>query len=594
MVNSLSLKDGEDEFRRRARLVRRYGAAAVVMAFDEQGQADTLERRVSVCRRAWDILTKEVGFPPEDIIFDPNVFAVATGLPEHDRYAVDYIETCRADQGHHAGRAAQRRHQQPVVSRSAATTAVREAMHSVFLYHAIGAGLDMGIVNAGQLAVYEDIDPALLEAVEDVILARRPDAAERLLAVAAATEDTKAAQHETAAWRALPVSRAPGARAAERRRRVRRRRHAGRPAGAGSAAGGHRRSADGGHEPGGRAVRRGQDVPAAGDPLGAGHEARRGGAGPVPAGRQGPTGAHHAGRVLLATVKGDVHDIGKNIVGVVLGCNNYEIIDLGVMVPAERIIATAIERNVDIIGLSGLITPSLGEMVHVAKEMTRQGLTVPLLIGGATTSRVHTAVKIDPHYAPGVVHVQDASRAVGVVGSLISDRTRPDALARVRGEYEKVRTDREAADDARELLSLADARRQALRLDFSAHTPRASARDRRARDREPGSGRVARTHRLDAVLPDLAAERQVPADLRRRARGRRGPPPVRRGPGHAATKWSRTARCAPAASGDCWPAACRRRRSGLLHRRVASDEVDPRAVPATAAARAPATGPTCA
>ncbi len=469
VVNSLSLKDGEDEFRRRARLVRRYGAATVVMAFDEQGQADTLERRVSVCRRAWDILTKEVGFPPEDIIFDPNVFAVATGLPEHDRYAVDYIETCRVIKATMPGA----RISGGISNLSFAfrgNDRVREAMHSVFLYHAIGAGLDMGIVNAGQLAVYEEIEPALLEAVEDVILARRPDAAERLLAVAAASEDTKAAQHEAAAWRSLSVSE--------------RLAHA-------LLSG----DAEFVEEDTMAALQElGQPLLVIEGPLMAGMN-RVGelfGAGKMflpqvirsarvmkravavldPYLQASKTAANaNAGRVLLATVKGDVHDIGKNIVGVVLGCNNYEIIDLGVMVPADRIIATAIERKVDIIGLSGLITPSLGEMVQVAKEMTRQGLTLPLLIGGATTSRVHTAVKIDPHYAPGVVHVQDASRAVGVVGSLISDRTRDETLARVRVEYEKVRSDREAADDARELLSLADARRQALRLDFSAHTP---------------------------------------------------------------------------------------------------------------------------
>ncbi|MBK8166950.1 MAG: methionine synthase [bacterium] len=469
VVNSLSLKDGEDEFRRRARLVRIYGAATVVMAFDEQGQADTLERRVSVCRRAWDILTKEIGFPPEDVIFDPNVFAVATGLPEHDRYAVDFIEACRQIKATMPGA----RVSGGISNLSFAfrgNDAVREAMHSVFLYHAIAAGLDMGIVNAGQLAVYTDIEPSLLEAVEDVILARRPDAAERLLAVAAATAESAPQAHEAAAWRALPV--------AERLA------HA-------------LMSGDAEFvEPDTMEALQelGQPLAVIEGPLMAGMN-RVGelfGAGKMflpqvirsarvmkravavldPFLQAAKTdGSTNNGRVLLATVKGDVHDIGKNIVGVVLGCNNYEIIDLGVMVPAERIIQVARERQVDIIGLSGLITPSLGEMVHVAKEMTREGLQVPLLIGGATTSRVHTAVKIEPHYAPGVVYVPDASRAVGVVGSLVSERTRADTLAAVRTEYEKVRHDRGEKQEARELMPLAEARANAFRPDWSAYRP---------------------------------------------------------------------------------------------------------------------------
>ena len=469
VVNSISLKDGEDEFRRRARLVRSYGAAAVVMAFDEQGQADTLERRVAVCRRAWDILTKEVGFPPEDVIFDPNVFAVATGLPEHDRYAVDYIEACRQIKATMPGA----RISGGISNLSFAFRGndhVREAMHSVFLYHAIKAGLDMGIVNAGQLAVYEDIEPALLEAVEDVILARRPDAAERLLAVAAATEESKGQQHEAAAWRTLPV--------AERLAHALL---------SGDAEFVETDTLEAMQELGlPLTVIEGplmDGMNRVGELFGAGkmflpqvirsaRVMKRAVAVLDPYLQAGKTEATaNNGRVLLATVKGDVHDIGKNIVGVVLGCNNYEIIDLGVMVPADRIISTAIERKVDIIGLSGLITPSLGEMVHVAKEMTRQGLTLPLLIGGATTSRVHTAVKIEPHYGHGVVHVPDASRAVGVVGSLVSDRTRGDILAGVRTEYEKVRHDRGVADDARELLPLAAARANGLRLDWSAHRP---------------------------------------------------------------------------------------------------------------------------
>ena len=469
VVNSLSLKDGEEEFRRRARLVRRYGAAAVVMAFDEQGQADTLERRVAICRRAWDVLTKDVGFPPEDIIFDVNVFAVATGLPEHDRYAVDFIEAVRQVKATMPGA----RTSGGISNLSFAfrgNDPVREAMHSAFLYHAIRAGLDMGIVNAGQLAVYEEIEPSLLEAVEDVILARRPDAAERLLAAAAATAEAPAHAHEAAAWRTLPV--------AERLAHALL---------SGDAEFVEADTLDALAEFGQPlAVIEGplmDGMNRVGELFGAGkmflpqvirsaRVMKRAVAVLDPYLQAGKAaGAATNGRVLLATVKGDVRDIGKNIVGVVLGCNNYEIIDLGVMVPADRIIQVARERQVDIIGLSGLITPSLNEMVHVAKEMAREGLSVPLLIGGATTSRVHTAVKIDPHYPPGVVHVPDASRAVGVVGGLVAERTRAGALAGVRAEYEKVRRDRGEQAEGRELLGLAAARANALRLDWSAWRP---------------------------------------------------------------------------------------------------------------------------
>jgi 5-methyltetrahydrofolate--homocysteine methyltransferase len=491
VVNSLSLKDGEDEFRRRARLVRCYGAATVVMAFDEQGQADTLERRVTVCRRAWDILTNEVGFPPEDIIFDPNVFAVATGLPEHDRYAVDFIEACR-----------QLKATLPGVRISGGISnlsfafrgndPVREAMHSAFLFHAIRAGLDMGIVNAGQLAVYEDIEPSLLEAVEDAILARRPDAAERLLAVAAATAEAPAHEHEAAAWRAQPV--------AERLA------HALMSGDAEFVEADTMAALAEFGQP--LAVIEGplmDGMNRVGELFGAGkmflpqvirsaRVMKRAVAVLDPYLQASKTEAStNNGRVLLATVKGDVHDIGKNIVGVVLGCNNYEIIDLGVMVSAERIIQTAIERQVDIVGLSGLITPSLGEMVNVAKEMARQGLTVPLLIGGATTSRVHTAVKIEPHYPAGVVYVPDASRAVGVVGSLVGERTRVETLAAVRAEYEKVRLDRGEQAETRVLLPLTGARAGGLRLDWTAWRPE--------------TPRLTGVHIVDA--PDLAALRAL-------------------------------------------------------------------------------------
>ena len=471
VVNSLSLKDGEDEFRRRARLVRSYGAATVVMAFDELGQADTLERRLQCCRRAWDILTGELGFPPEDIIFDANVFAVATGLPEHDRYAVDFIEACRQVKATMPGA----RTSGGISNLSFAfrgNDPVREAMHSVFLYHAIRAGLDMGIVNAGQLAVYEDIEPTLLEAVEEVILARRPDAAERLLAVAAQAGEASPHQHEAAAWRAQPVAERlahallSGDAEFVEADTLEALQEMGQPLAVieGPLMAGMNRVGDlfgQGKMFLPQVIRSARVMKRAVAVLDPYLQASK------------AAGATNNGTVLLATVKGDVHDIGKNIVGVVLGCNNYEIIDLGVMVPAERIIATALERKVDLIGLSGLITPSLNEMVHVAKEMARQGLDLPLLIGGATTSRVHTAVKIEPHYDGGVVHVLDASRAVGVVGSLVNDRTRPEALAAVKAEYAKVRSDRGEAAESRELLSLADARASGLRLDWSAHVPEA-------------------------------------------------------------------------------------------------------------------------
>jgi 5-methyltetrahydrofolate--homocysteine methyltransferase len=469
VVNSLSLKDGEDEFRRRARLVRRYGAAAIVMAFDEQGQADSLERRIEVCRRAWKILVEEEGFPAEDVIFDPNVFAVATGLPEHDTYAVDFMDACRTIKEIMPGALVSGGISNLSFSFRGNDT-VREAMHSVFLYHAIAAGMDMGIVNAGQLAVYEGIAPELLEAVEDVILNRRPDATERLTEIATATVGKMSERKEDLGWREKTV--------------------------------GERLS---------HALLTGEadyveeDTLAALEELGAALEVIEG---PLMAGlnkvgdlfgagkmflpqvirsarvmkkavavldpyleAEKDGSVRTAGKVLMATVKGDVHDIGKNIVSVVLGCNNYEIIDLGVMVPVERIIETARKQKVDIVGLSGLITPSLAEMTHVAQEMDRAGLDIPLLIGGATTSRVHTAVKIAPFYVPGVFHVQDASRAVSVIGALINPETREAAAAKVREDYEKVRREREAAATRKKLMPLAEARANALMLDWSGYEP---------------------------------------------------------------------------------------------------------------------------
>ena len=469
VVNSLSLKDGEDEFRRRARLVKRYGAAAVVMAFDEQGQADSLERRIEVCRRAWKILVEQESFPAEDVIFDPNVFAVATGLPEHDTYAVDFIDACRTIKEIMPGALVSGGISNLSFSFRGNDT-VREAMHSVFLYHAIAAGLDLGIVNAGQLAVYEEIAPKLMEAVEDVILNRRPDATERLTEIAMATVGKKSTRKEDISWREKPV--------AERLS--------------------HALLT-------GEADYVAEDTLAALEELGAALAVIEGplmaglnkvgdlfGAGKMflpqvirsarvmkkavavldpylEATKDGEVRV--AGKVLMATVKGDVHDIGKNIVSVVLGCNNYHIIDLGVMVPVDRIIETAKKEQVDIVGLSGLITPSLAEMTHVAQEMDRAGLDIPLLIGGATTSRVHTAVKIAPFYEPGVFYVQDASRAVSVIGALINPATREGAAAKVREEYEKVRLAREAAATKKKLMPLAEARANALRLDWSGYEP---------------------------------------------------------------------------------------------------------------------------
>ncbi len=475
LVNSLSLKDGEAEFRRRARLAHRYGAAVVVMAFDEQGQAGTLERRLEICRRAWRILVREEGYGPTDIVFDPNVFAVATGIAEHDRYAVDFMAACRAIKQEMPG---------ALVSGGISNLSfsyrgndeVRSAMHSVFLYHAIAAGLDMGIVNAGQLAVYEEIAPELRTAVEDVILARTPAApqgptpTERLTAMAQAHTGGAHQAVTDLAWRQGTV--------AERLEHALL----------------HGES---------RFVK--EDVLDAlaeiGNPLDVIE-------GPLMAGmnrvgelfgvgkmflpqvirsarvmkiaveildpylqKRGDREASRAGRVLLATVKGDVHDIGKNIVGVVLGCNNYEVIDLGVMVPAQTIIRTALEKKVDFIGLSGLITPSLAEMSHVAGLMEKEGLKIPLLIGGATTSRLHTAVKIDPHYEPGVFHVSDASRVVGVVGQLARPATRSALREATREEYARLRAKRRDAGPGRDLLTLEEARRQALKLDWSGRQP---------------------------------------------------------------------------------------------------------------------------
>ena len=480
VVNSISLKEGEAEFVRQARLVRRYGAAVIVMAFDEQGQADTVERKVDICARAYRILVDEVGFPPEDIIFDANVFAVATGIAEHDGYGVAFVEavrriTAELPHAHTSGGVSN------VSFSFRGNEAVRMAIHAAFLYHAIRAGLTMGIVNAGALPVYDDVEPELRERVEDVLLARRPDATERLLEIAERYRGQKAAGPvDDAAWRSLPVAErlshalvhgidAFVVDVTEEARRQ------------------YARPIEVIEGP----LMAGMNV--VGDLFGAGkmflpqvvksaRVMKRAVAHLIPyieqekldraaAGGPDDPAARGAGKVLLATVKGDVHDIGKNIVGVVLQCNGFEVIDLGVMVPAATILERAKLENVDLVGLSGLITPSLEEMAFVAGEMERQGFTVPLLIGGATTSKVHTAVKIAPGYHAPVVHVLDASRAVGVAGSLLSDQLRDEFVGTVAADYEAVRVNRLGRRDAERLLPLEQARRNPVAIDWSAYAP---------------------------------------------------------------------------------------------------------------------------
>ncbi|WP_415393323.1 methionine synthase [Paracoccus sp. SJTW-4] len=474
VVNSISLKEGEEQFLHHARLCRRYGAAVVVMAFDETGQADTENRKVEICSRAYELLVNTVGFPPEDIIFDPNIFAVATGIEEHDNYGVDFIRaTARIRQGlPHA-------HVSGGVSNLSfsfrGNEPVREAMHAVFLYHAIQAGMDMGIVNAGQLAVYDQIDPALREACEDVVLNRRPagegTATERLLDLAQRFkgEGGAKAREKDLSWREWPVDKrlehalVNGITEYITEDTEEARLAAARPL----------------HVIEGPLMA-GMNV--VGDLFGAGkmflpqvvksaRVMKQAVAHLLPfmEAEKSEGGSSSAGKVLMATVKGDVHDIGKNIVGVVLACNNYEIIDLGVMVPAQKILETARAEKVDIIGLSGLITPSLDEMVHVASEMEREGFDIPLLIGGATTSRVHTAVKINPRYHKGqTVYVTDASRAVGVVSNLLSDE-KVSYISDLRREYEEVANRYNRGDDNRPRLSIEDARANAVKPDWSAY-----------------------------------------------------------------------------------------------------------------------------
>jgi len=471
IVNSISLKEGEDAFLAHARLVRRYGAAVVVMAFDEQGQADTYERRVAILTRAYRLLVDRVGFPPEDIILDPNVFPVGTGMAEHAGYAVDYLRACRTIK-ETLPRALVSGGVSNLSFSFRGNAAVRQAMHSAFLYHARRAGMDLGIVNPGQLTVYDDIPAELLEAVEDVLFNRREDATERLIALAErVTGAPRAAAAEE--WRSWPVERrlthalVEGivdhieADTEEARR-------------------GRARAIEVIEGP----LMDGMNV--VGDLFGAGkmflpqvvksaRVMKKAVAYLVPfiereraAGGEGPKAK---GTIVLATVKGDVHDIGKNIVGVVLRCNNYEVVDLGVMVPAATILETARRLKADAVGLSGLITPSLDEMVHAAKEMEREGFTVPLLIGGATTSRVHTAVRIEPAYSGPTVHVLDASRSVGVVSSLLSDERRAGFAAGVREEYARLRREHGERRAEARLSTLAEARRNKLALPWQGYVP---------------------------------------------------------------------------------------------------------------------------
>lgn len=470
IVNSISLKEGEAAFIDHAKKVLRYGAAVIVMAFDETGQADTRQRKTEICQRAYRILTEQVGFPPEDIIFDPNIFAVATGIAEHNNYAVDFIEACKDIKATlpHA-----------LISGGVSNVSfsfrgndpVREAIHAVFLYYAIRNGMDMGIVNAGQLAIYDDLPSVLRDAVEDVILNRREDATDRLLALAEEYRGSKGEndQQQLAEWRGWDVEKRleyalvkgitefiiEDTEAARLR-------------------------ADIPIEVIEGPLMNGMNV--VGDLFSEGkmflpqvvksaRVMKQAVAYLEPYIHAAKASGTSAGKVLLATVKGDVHDIGKNIVGVVLQCNNYEIIDLGVMVPCETILRTAIEEKVDIIGLSGLITPSLDEMVHVAKEMERQGFSLPLLIGGATTSKAHTAVKIEPNYSGPVTYVQNASRTVGVVAALLSDKQRDEFVARTRKEYEVVRDQFARRQPRSAPVTLAQARANAFTPDWDNYTP---------------------------------------------------------------------------------------------------------------------------
>src|SRR5213595_1856378 len=469
VVNSISLKNGEEEFLRHAQLIRQYGAAAIVMALDERGQADSSQRKIEICARAYNLLTQRAEFPADDIVFDPNVLTVATGLDEHRNYALDFIEATRWIKKNLSGARVSGGVSNISFSFRGNNT-VREAMHAAFLYHAIRAGLDMGIVNAGQLAVYEEIEPDLRERVEDVLLNRRDDATERLVDFAENVKSKGKAPIKDEAWRAEPVEE--------------RLKHA--------LVKGITDHIDIDTEEARQKCKRPLEViegplmagmSVVGDLFGSGkmflpqvvksaRVMKKAVAYLMPfMEAEKSAGAKPQGRIVMATVKGDVHDIGKNIVGVVLQCNNYDVIDLGVMVPAAKILETAREKKADAIGLSGLITPSLDEMVHVAQEMERENFKLPLLIGGATTSRAHTAVKIAPHYHESTVHVLDASRAVGVVNSLLSAKQKAAFDAKTRAEYEVLRKAHSAKTREKKLITLAQARANRTPIDWSSYAP---------------------------------------------------------------------------------------------------------------------------
>ncbi|MBT7308325.1 MAG: methionine synthase, partial [Gammaproteobacteria bacterium] len=473
VVNSISMKEGEEAFRKHAKLCRRYGAAIIVMAFDEAGQADTEARKVEICSRAYHILVDELNYPAEDIIFDPNIFAVATGIEEHNNYGVDFIE---------ATRAIKQRLPHAKISGGVSNVSfsfrgnnpVREAIHAVFLYHAIQAGMDMGIVNAAQLAVYDDLPEPLRRAVEDVVLNRDPEAGDRLVELAPqylGDGTVSEGEREDQAWRSWPVSQRLEYALIK----------------------GITEFIETDTEEARQQFDKALEVIEGPLMDGMNGVGERFGAGkmflpqvvksarvmkksvayldPFLQEEKAECQITHQGKILLATVKGDVHDIGKNIVGVVLQCNNYEVIDLGVMVPAETILQRAREENVDMIGLSGLITPSLDEMVHLAKEMSRLSFTIPLMLGGATTSRAHTAVKAEPEYQYGVVHVADASRAVGVAATLLSAEQKPQFLDQLRIEYEGVRERRANKNSAKSLIPIEAAQANTTPLDWSAWSP---------------------------------------------------------------------------------------------------------------------------
>ena len=470
VVNSIGLEEGEEDFLEKARLIRKYGAAAIVMAFDEKGQAHTLERKIDICQRAYKLLTEDVGFPAEDIIFDPNILTVATGIAEHNEYALAFIQACSEIKSTcpHA-----------LVSGGVSNISysyqgndtVREAMHAAFLYHAINAGLDMGIVNAGQLAVYDDIPKPLLEAVEDVIFNRREDATDRLSDLASTLQGKGKKRKVNRKWRKLPVEERLSHALVEgiieyieddtEEARLK-----------------HERPIQVIEGP----LMNGMDR--VGELFGDGkmflpqvvksaRVMKKAVAHLIPyiEKEQAEGAIQSRGKIVMATVKGDVHDIGKNIVGVVLGCNNYDIIDLGVMVPAEEILQTARKENADIIGLSGLITPSLDEMVHVAEEMEREGFNIPLLIGGATTSKVHTAVQIEPVYGGSTIHVKDASRSVGVVGNIMSIDNQQEFVKKTREEYSDIRERREKNRKQTRLLSFEVAQQRKYKPDWERYVP---------------------------------------------------------------------------------------------------------------------------